>query len=197
MKRNSRADVIETASRLFAKKGFHGTSMRDLGGELGLLGSSLYSHIGSKNELLVDVVRQSAATFQKLADEVSASVEPAPARMFQLVRGHLNMLVNDQYQAQTFLNETRFLPPNEREMAVKLFDHYQQTFHKVISDGQDAGFYRKSMDVHLAANLILSLLNGTTRWFRDNGPLDIGDVSAEIAALLGSGLSSNKSIEGL
>ena len=52
------------------------------------------------------------------------------------------------------------------------------------------------MDVHLAANLILSLLNGTTRWFRDNGPLDIGDVSAEIAALLGSGLSSNKSIEG-
>ncbi|HAN07777.1 MAG TPA: TetR/AcrR family transcriptional regulator, partial [Acidimicrobiaceae bacterium] len=30
MKRNSRADVIETASRLFAQKGFHGTSMRDL-----------------------------------------------------------------------------------------------------------------------------------------------------------------------
>ena len=38
MSRNSRHDVIATARRLFAQKGFHGTSMRDLGKELGLLG---------------------------------------------------------------------------------------------------------------------------------------------------------------
>jgi len=39
--RNTRADVVQAAGRLFAERGYHGTSMRDLGRELGLQGSSL------------------------------------------------------------------------------------------------------------------------------------------------------------
>ncbi len=45
----SREDVVTAAGRLFAKRGFHGTSMRDIGEELGMLGSSLYSHVRGKN----------------------------------------------------------------------------------------------------------------------------------------------------
>ncbi len=51
--RNTRSDVVDAAGRLFAQRGYHGTSMRDLGKELGLLGSSLYSHVDSKQDLLV------------------------------------------------------------------------------------------------------------------------------------------------
>ncbi len=58
--RNSRDDVVRAAARLFAERGYHGTSMRDLGAELGLFGSSLYSHVGSKQELLVEVVATGA-----------------------------------------------------------------------------------------------------------------------------------------
>ena len=36
--RNTRHDVVAAAGRLFAERGYHGTSMRDLGQELGLLG---------------------------------------------------------------------------------------------------------------------------------------------------------------
>ena len=70
--RRSREDVVAAAGRLFAERGYHGTSMRDLGEELGLLGSSLYSHVGGKEELLVEVIRRGAATFQALVDEVLA-----------------------------------------------------------------------------------------------------------------------------
>ena len=98
MSRNSRHDVIATARRLFAQKGFHGTSMRDLGKELGLLGSSLYSHVGSKDELLVDVVREASVQFQSLADEVAAMAAPAPERLARLVEGHLEILIKDPDQ---------------------------------------------------------------------------------------------------
>ena len=56
MVRKSRTDVVAAARTLFARQGFHGTSMRDLGREVGLKGSSLYNHVGSKDELLVDVL---------------------------------------------------------------------------------------------------------------------------------------------
>ena len=59
--RNTRDDVVRAAGRLFADRGYHGTSMRDLGRELGLHGSSLYSHISSKEDLLVDLASRAAA----------------------------------------------------------------------------------------------------------------------------------------
>ena len=70
MTRKNRSDVVAAARVLFAEQGFHGTSMRDLGKELGLMGSSLYSHVVSKDELLVDVVREASSCFQVLADDV-------------------------------------------------------------------------------------------------------------------------------
>ncbi len=64
----SREDVVTAAGRLFSARGYHGTSMRDLARELGLIGSSFYSHIDSKADLLVEVVERGADLFQESAD---------------------------------------------------------------------------------------------------------------------------------
>ena len=69
--------------------------MRDLGKELGIRGSSLYSHVVSKDELLVDVVREAAGRFQGLADEVSEMSGTATEKLFKLIQGHLQILVED------------------------------------------------------------------------------------------------------
>lgn len=188
MTRRNRADVIAAARVLFADQGFHGTSMRDLGKELGIRGSSLYSHVVSKDELLVDVVREAASRFQALADEVNTMSGTATQKLSRLVQGHLHILVEDPHQARTFLNEIRFLPESEREEAVAMFDRYQQTFREVIETGCAGHEFRTDLDVRLTANLILSLLNGTTRWFNSDGILDTETLGDEIHQLLTGGL---------
>ena len=87
--KNTRADVVAAAGRLFADKGYHGTSMRDLGKELGLLGSSLYAHVDSKEDLLVDVVAKGAGLFQASADEALALEGSARDRLEALIAGHV------------------------------------------------------------------------------------------------------------
>ena len=195
--RRNRADVIAAARVLFAEQGFHGTSMRDLGKELGIRGSSLYSHVVSKDELLVDVVREAASRFQSLADEVRNMSGTATEKLFRLVQGHLQILVEDPDQARTFLNEIRFLPALEREEAVVMFDRYQETFREVIETGCINSEFRSDLDVSLMANLILSLLNGTTRWFRTEGTLDTTSLGNEIHELLTGGLTSGLKVETL
>lgn len=164
--------------------------MRDLGKELGIRGSSLYSHVVSKDELLVDVVREAASRFQALADEVNTMSGTATQKLSRLVQGHLHVLVEDPHQARTFLNEIRFLPESEREEAVAMFDRYQQTFREVIETGCAGHEFRTDLDVPLTANLILSLLNGTTRWFNSDGILDTETLGDEIHQLLTGGLGS-------
>ena len=194
MSRKNRTDVVAAARIMFAEQGFHGTSMRDLGKKLGLMGSSLYSHVVSKDELLVDVVREASSHFQALADEVATMSGTANERLSRLVHGHLHILVEDPHQARTFLNETRFLPKPERDKAVTMFDRYQQVFRDVLSSGCASGEFRSDLNVQLAANLVLSLLNGTQRWFNVDGALSVDSLAMEVHFLLTLGLSPDPEV---
>lgn len=49
--------ILKTALRLFAKYGYHGTSMRDIAGELGLTKATLYRHFSGKEEILDVIIR--------------------------------------------------------------------------------------------------------------------------------------------
>ena len=194
MTRKNRSDVVAAARVLFAEQGFHGTSMRDLGKKLGLMGSSLYSHVVSKDELLVDVVREASSRFQVLADDVRQMPGTAAERLAHLIHGHLQILTEDPHQARTFLNEIRFLPESERKEAVEMFDLYQQTFREVIQQGCASGEFQSEIDVALAANLVLSLLNGTTRWFGPHGTHDVSSLGDEIHQLLTTGLGNSPTV---
>ena len=45
--------ILETALGLFAERGYHGVSMRELASATGVTASSLYAHVASKEDLLV------------------------------------------------------------------------------------------------------------------------------------------------
>ena len=55
-------DLTREAARLFAERGFHGTSMGDLADALGVQKGSLYSLTGSKQELLLATLTPDALT---------------------------------------------------------------------------------------------------------------------------------------
>ena len=44
-----RSELTRQAARLFAQKGYHGTSIGDIADALGVQKGSLYSHIASKS----------------------------------------------------------------------------------------------------------------------------------------------------
>ncbi len=187
MTTRSREDVVQAAGRLFAARGFHGTSMRDLGDELGLLGSSLYSHVDSKEQLLIEVVQRGAALFQALADSVAASDSPPEDKVAALVRGHVNVITSNQEQSATFLNEARFLPADGRTAIVVLRDRYEATFREVIAAGIASGAFREQNPA-LASIMVLSVLNALTRWYRPTGAQNATEIADAMVAFVMDGL---------
>ena len=65
-----RNELTRAAARLFAEKGYHGTSIGDLAEALGVQKGSLYSHIESKADLLWEVAREGSAAFHAALDTV-------------------------------------------------------------------------------------------------------------------------------
>lgn len=170
--RNSREDVVRAAGRLFADRGYHGTSMRDLGKELGLLGSSLYSHVSSKQALLVDVVEGGAHLFEESAARALASEGTASDRLAALIAGHVDVVVDNIDVARTFLNEARMLDGEHRAKIVAARDHYEDAFRSVIREGIEEGSFAPDVDPKTASIFILSILNAIERWYRPEGKLD-------------------------
>ena len=170
--RNSRADVVAAAGRLFAERGYHGTSMRDLGRELGLLGSSLYAHVESKQDLLVEVVEEGARLFQDSADEALVTGGSPGDRLRRLVEGHIDVVLDNQDVVRTFLNEARMLDEEHRGRVIAARDAYEAAFRTVIAEGVADGTFRRDVDPKMASIPILSILNAVERWFRPDGKLD-------------------------
>src|SRR6266581_4605606 len=58
-----REELTRAAARLFAEKGYQGTSLADLADALGMQKPSLYHHISSKEDLLWEVASDGATVF--------------------------------------------------------------------------------------------------------------------------------------
>ena len=187
-RRRNRDDVVRTAGRMFAQRGFHGTSMRDLGEALGLLGSSLYAHIGSKNELLVEVIHSGAEQFLGLAESVAGAGLAPSARLERLVAGHVRILSENADRAATFLNEARHLPEADRAQVLAWRHAYQEVFRTTLAEGVADGSFAPQLDVARTATLVLSLLNAVERWYHPGGSDDVDSVARHLTQFIQRGI---------
>lgn len=163
--------------------------MRDLGKELGLLGSSLYSHVSSKQDLLVEVVEEGARLFEVSAERALATSGTASERLEALIRGHVDVVVDNIEVARTFLNEARMLDGEHRARIIDARDHYEEAFRTVIREGSEDGSYRRDVSPKMTSIFILSILNAIERWYRPDGELDRDALVAEISSFARAGLS--------
>src|SRR2546423_3447379 len=71
-----RSELTRQAARLFAEKGYHGTSMGDLAEAMGVQKGSLYAHTESKQDLLYQAMREGADAFHAALDAIPEDLPP-------------------------------------------------------------------------------------------------------------------------
>lgn len=90
---NTRQKIIETAAKLFAKKGYFGVSMEEIAEELGLAKSALYYHFESKEQLFEELMRASLKQLkEELGTAVAKSVFPSDY-LFNLIKTLLDFRI--------------------------------------------------------------------------------------------------------
>src|SRR3954469_4405536 len=111
---STRARLSEHAARLFAERGYHGTSINDLAGALGIQKASVYSHIKGKEDLLAEIALAGAAAFHDALDGVPADV-PAAERLRVALRAHPRAVDGELDVATVWLQEWRFHSGSARD----------------------------------------------------------------------------------
>jgi AcrR family transcriptional regulator len=187
-----RTELVAVAARLFSQRGYHGTSMQDLGNELGIQRGSLYAHIGSKEELLFDVVDDGAERFLGRGRRALESGGGAAERLRALLIGHVETATQHLEASTVFLNEWRYLSPELRDHIQAKRDRYEQMVREIVTAGIAAGEVRPDADVHFAATLVLSAGNWTYTWYRPGGDLTPTEIGERFAELVTKGLEARR-----
>lgn len=78
----TRRRILDTAERLFAEKGFNGTTLRDVAGAAGLRIPSLYNHFPSKESLYAAVLDQGISPLLEVLSDLTAGESPPDRREF-------------------------------------------------------------------------------------------------------------------
>src|SRR5512133_932503 len=165
-----REELTRIAARLFAERGYQGTSLADLAEELGVQKPSLYHHIASKEDLLWEVAWEGAESFHAGLDTVPAG--PATERIRLALRAHLAVVAEQLDVATVFVREWRHLSGERRERFVAERRRYEERVRDLFREGVERSELRTDLDVATAALLFLSAANWAYTWLRPGADTD-------------------------
>jgi TetR/AcrR family transcriptional regulator, cholesterol catabolism regulator len=185
MSSTRRSELTRQAARLFAEKGYHGTSIGDLAEAMGVQKGSLYAHIESKQDLLYETMRDGAAAFHAALDAIPDELS-ASEKIRLALRAHLRVVAEQLDVATVFVREWRYLHGERRDEIVAERRRYEERFRALFREGRELGELRTDLDEASAALLALSALNWAYTWLQPGRSTD--ELADRFYALLLDGM---------
>ncbi|MFF5988558.1 TetR family transcriptional regulator [Prauserella flavalba] len=174
-------EMYEQATRLFAERGFAGTSLQDIADAIGITRPALYYYVKSKDELLAKLVTE--VTNGPL-DELRKLIAGGDLDPVAQLRAIVEIIVR---RRATQPARFRLLIRSEAELPEELTSAYDdsrravlKTIAEVIEDGIRAGLFRP-VDARVAALGVLGMCNWVAWWFHPDGRDNADDVTEQLA----------------
>jgi TetR/AcrR family transcriptional regulator, cholesterol catabolism regulator len=183
----TREKILETAAQIFSEKGFHATSMQDIARSVNLQKASLYHHVSSKQEILLDLLDRALDILIERIGEVVAHPEPPEEKLVQAMRVYLQILTSQRGLSAVLLFEHRSLDPDLQSSHIPRRDRFENLWRVLIQEGIDTGVFT-SVDPAQTARTLLGVMNWTLTWYRSDGPLTIQEITEQYAGLFLNGL---------
>jgi AcrR family transcriptional regulator len=154
--------VLAAAAAVFAERGFHKASVRDVVAAAGISLAGLYHYFPSKADLLYEIT---ARAFDSLLARLDASAPGPPReRLTTFVRNHLSFFLSRPHDMKVLVRETESLPEGlEAELAEKKRRYYLrcQGILRELDGGR-----RGEEELRLATLALFGMLNWTYSWYR-------------------------------
>lgn len=188
-----RTEVVDRAARVFAARGFHGTSIEDLVDATGLQRGGLYHYMDGKLDLLIAIHERFIDPLLANAREVSERDEPADVQLRELARVLMGDIADYHDQVTVFLHEWRAI---ESDPAWKDIRRARREFEQIVSDvlerGRDEGLFEFE-DLRLTLLGFLGMINYSYQWFNPKGRVSPATIADHFADIFLSGIEVSSS----
>ena len=192
--RQRRDEVLDAAAAVFAEKGFHAATLKDIAERVGVLPAGLYHYVDSKEAALIEVCRRSGRAFLEAMKASLEADRPAPALLRDAIRRHIQN--NRRELVYIFAFRRSGLPGAVLPDLQRMANEYQAMWEAVIARGVERGEIAPGTDPHTAAIALLAMLNGAVEWYGRMPPDAIDAVARRFADFILDGLIPRDAAKG-
>lgn len=190
-----RHQAIKAAAAVFAEKGFHGASTKDIAQHLGIKQGSLYYYFKSKEEALGEVCLFGIGDYVQRMERIAVSDQPFEAKLMATLTSHLSSYREKNEALKVYNDERLYLPAEKRKVLKQLGSGYRQLLEGIFEEGVREGVIRDSIDCHFAAQAVIGICNAWGDIIVRDPDLDIFDVIEKCTDLLLHGFSERRKVD--
>jgi len=177
------AQILASATELFREKGYHGTSMREIGEAAGMNKGNIYYYFENKEAILFHLVHSTIQEMVRGLRAIHGMAISARARLELAVQHHIRFSTERQAVLTLLVTEARFLGEARRSKITEVASEYKGLLKQIFDEGMRNGEFRQ-LDPSLVTLAILGMCNWMYSWYSPDGPHTPEEIGHEFTRLL-------------
>jgi AcrR family transcriptional regulator len=179
-----RQRLLHEATRLFAERGFEGTSVQQIVAAAGVTKGAMYHYFDSKDDLLFEIyarmLRMQMERLTLIADEAGPVAERLHAAAADVVETSAANLDD----SKIFFRSMHLLAPETQRTVRAERRRYHVRFRDLVTEGQRMGVFRADVPAEIVVDYFFGSVHHLGSWYRPGGRLSGAQVGRQFADLL-------------
>lgn len=190
-KRDKHQVIIDSAIKIFAKKGFHNTKISEIAKMAKIGEGTLYLYFKSKEELLIKCFEEMLVSLLSKIQKEVESVDDKLLRLHRFIEVHIEFLQSHPSQARLLMIELRQSPEFYKKYpAFWPVKQYLNFLSNLCSDAIEAGVIRK-VDPEMLTSMIFGTMDFVlTRWLLNDYEMDLITIKSSLEDILANGIKN-------
>lgn len=182
--------ILRTSARIFAEKGYHSTSMRDIARETKVSLAGLYYYCKSKEELLFLIQDNCFGHVLERLEQRLRETSDAVEKLRLVIENHLSFFAANMAEMKVLSHEADSLSGEMLAHVSGKKQQYTRLVRRILAEaqqqqGQDS--IRQKLDLTVATYALFGMMNWIYNWYDPRGKLSVNDLVDNIARLFLNG----------
>lgn len=179
--------VLKAAAECFNRKGYSGTSLKDVANMLGLTDPALYYYVKNKEELVYLCYLRAADIGRDAMQRAVVDGETGLEQVRLYLRYHIENIVGDRGPI-AIMSEIPSLDANHRQEVLELSRKHSSGFEAMLDRGITDGSIAPC-NVRMTGNAIMGAINWIPKWYHGDDAM-AASIIAEFPEILSRGLAA-------
>jgi TetR/AcrR family transcriptional regulator, cholesterol catabolism regulator len=167
--------IMETSLKLFEKKGYRDTTIREIAKKVGINQGTLYYHFKSKADILCEIHDRALDLMMENISARKKQEVPEKEELELIIRDILNVIANNRAEFTIFFKDYSCLPPAHLKRIRAFGDDIRIELEKTIKKGQDKRMF-KAFNPRIVALGLLGMCNWSYLWYNPDGAVSMDEI---------------------
>ena len=182
--------LLAQAARVFAERGYHSTTMRDLAAASGMSLAGMYYYVRGKEALLYLVQERYFSRVLEGARGALTGLDDPVERLQAFIRHHVTFFANHMAEMKVLSHEANGLTGDSRRRVNAIKRRYVDLLEGLLKDVVPE---ERPVDRSAAAYALFGMMNWIYNWYDPAGEIDPQRLADLIARIFVGGFSEARS----